>query len=236
MSTLQNEIMTEARDITNETRVCGITQQRIGGLYTKIGMELGNLNAATGNDPNFSVTVNNALGTKANKTETIITLPQTGSEIPMNYYRQLSTWYASTGGGDYRGRYLCLGDAQRDYQLRFIADRGNGPELHYRAGTNSSSLGTVEILHTGNTAQTVRAGRVDGTAYLSYIGDDCTITLSGSKYRITHRLNTDMYLVTITPLGSTARYFSVVSKELNYCEIQFSAATPFDIQILKYQY
>ena len=236
MSTLQKEIMAEAEGITNETRVCGITQQRIGGLYTKIGTELGNINNALGNDANFSSTMNNALTKKANKTETIVSLPQTGSSIPLAYYRQLSTWYSSTGGGEARGRYLNLGDADRDYQLRFIADRGNGPELHYRAGTNGSSIGQVEILHTGNTAQTVIAGNIDGTAYTSYIGNDCTISLTGSKYRITHNLNTEYYLVTITPINSTARSFSVATKEPNYLEIQFSAVTPFDIQILKYEY
>lgn len=41
MSTLQKEILQEADGITTETRVCGITQQRIGGLFTKIGTELG---------------------------------------------------------------------------------------------------------------------------------------------------------------------------------------------------
>lgn len=171
---------------------------------------------------------------KANKTETFVALPQTGSIIPIPYYRQFSTWYTNTGDGDYRGRYLNLGDAEIDYQLRFIADRGNGPELHYRAGIKDGSIGMVEILHTGNTAQTVIAGKVIGSDYEDYIGGVCDSTPTGSKYKVTHNLGTDSYIVNITPINTSVRNFSVVTKSANYFEVQFDNTTPFEIQILSY--
>lgn len=84
------------------------------------------------------------------------------------------------------------------------------------------------------TAQTVIAGKVIGSTYEPSIGGDCDITPAGSKYKVSHNLGTDRYIVNITPINTLVRNFSVVRKNDNYFDVQFDNVTPFEIQILTY--
>ena len=87
------------------------------------------------------------------------------------------------------------------------------------------------LIHTGN----IVAGRVSGSGYTPHIGRDMNPNPSGSTYTFYHYLSSSGYSVSVTPIGSTTKSYTILEKTSSKCVIKLSSPGDFEVQFMKYR-
>lgn len=263
MSTLQEAILQEADGITTETRVCGITQERVGGLFTKIGTELGILDAAKETPEGAQ-----AKATKAQRDAEVsaIKFADYAREDAKRYTDDVAatkaealieatkpvgdrnaTWFYSPNGYN-AGRNVYFGTAENGLRLTshetsetlsYIKTRNGVAGDRHTVWTddNFNPSEYVKSAELSGYMQVYAAGKISGDGNTSTLYTGVAVTpnkTTANRYRVSHNLGNTNYMVNITPVFGVNRSFSVTIKSTTYFEVQFDLTTDFEFQILKY--